>query len=107
MPSAGSAAFGARWKTKEAKLVECPALSDSMPEYRTTYDVEPHAELLGFDDAKWAEVAATDLGAVTGILGATPQGRALYEALGWAVAGPLSSFVYQRPTHRDPRATRA
>jgi len=66
MTAAGSAAFGARWKTKEAKLVECPALSDSMPEYRTTYDVEPHAELLGFDDAKWAEVAATDLGARRG-----------------------------------------
>jgi hypothetical protein len=66
MTAAGSAAFGARWKTKEAKLVECPALSDSMPAYRTTYDVEPHAELLGFDDAKWAEVAATDLGARRG-----------------------------------------
>jgi gluconolactonase len=66
MTAAGSAAFGARWKTQEAKLVECPALSDSMPEYRTTYDVEPHAELLGFDDAKWAEVAATDLGARRG-----------------------------------------
>jgi gluconolactonase len=66
MTAAGSAAFGARWKTKEAKLVECPALSDSMPEYRTTYDVEPHAELLGFDDAEWAEVAATDLGARRG-----------------------------------------
>jgi GNAT superfamily N-acetyltransferase len=46
--------------------------------------------------------AATDLGAVTGILGATAQGRALYDALGWAVAGPLSSFVYQRPTHPKP-----
>jgi GNAT superfamily N-acetyltransferase len=45
--------------------------------------------------------AAMDLGAATGILGATVQGRALYEALGWTVAVPLSSFVYKRaPTPR-------
>ena len=41
--------------------------------------------------------AAIDLGAATGILGATVQGRALYETLDWKVAGPLSSFVYKRP----------
>lgn len=62
----GSAAFRARWRAKEAKLVECPALSDAMPEFRTTYDVEPHAELLGFDDSAWPEVAADDLGARRG-----------------------------------------
>lgn len=62
----GSAAFGATWRGREAKIVECPALSDSMPEFRTTYDVDPHAELLGFDDSAWPEVAATDLGARRG-----------------------------------------
>ena len=62
----GSAVFGARWKAKEAKLVECPALADSMPEFKTTYDIDPHAELLGFDDSTWPEVAATDLGARRG-----------------------------------------
>ena len=66
MTPAGSAAFGARWRAKEAKFVECPALSDSMPEFKTTYDVEPHAELLGFDDSAWPEVAATELGAKRG-----------------------------------------
>ncbi len=66
MTEAGSAAFGARWRAMEAKLVECPALSDAMPEYKTTYDVEPHAELAGFDDSRWPEVAATDLGAKRG-----------------------------------------
>jgi hypothetical protein len=50
----------------EAKIVECPALSDSMPEFRTTYDIEPHAELTGFDDQAWPVVAATDLGARRG-----------------------------------------
>jgi hypothetical protein len=66
MTSQGSALFGARWKAKEAKIVECPALSDAMPEFTTTYNIEPHAELLGFDDAAWPEVAATDLGAKRG-----------------------------------------
>src|SRR5262245_47234282 len=66
MTTAGSAMFQARWKGMEAKIVECPALSDSMAEFRTTYDVDPHAELLGFDDAAWPEIAATDLGARRG-----------------------------------------
>ncbi len=62
----GSAAFGARWKAMEAKIVECPALADSMPEFKTTYDIDPHAELTGFDDSAWPEVAPTDLGARRG-----------------------------------------
>jgi hypothetical protein len=66
MTVAGSAVFGARWKAMEAKIVECPALTDSMPEFKTTYDIEPHAELNGFDDSDWPEVAATDLGARRG-----------------------------------------
>ena len=38
-------------------------------------------------------------GAQTGILGATLQGRALYEALGWKAHAPLTGFVY-RPVAR-------
>jgi len=62
MTPEGSAVFGATWRGMEAKLVECPALSDSRPEFPTTYDVEPHAELLGFDDRAWPIVPADDLG---------------------------------------------
>ena len=62
MTPAGSAAFGARWRGREAKIVECPALTDSMPEFKTTYDIEPHAELSEFDDSDWPVVAATELG---------------------------------------------
>ena len=43
MTAAGSAIFRAQWKAMEAKIVECPALSDAMPEFKTTYDVEPYA----------------------------------------------------------------
>ncbi|TDC75646.1 GNAT family N-acetyltransferase [Streptomyces hainanensis] len=38
---------------------------------------------------------AVERGATTGILGATHEGRALYETLGWAVAAPLTAFVYR------------
>ena len=62
MTDAGSAAFGAVWRAKEAKLSECPALSDSRPEYKTTYDVEPHAEVVGFEDSGWESVPPADLG---------------------------------------------
>jgi hypothetical protein len=62
MTEAGSAAFGAVWRVKEAQLVECPALTNSLPEFKTTYDIEPHAELLGFDDSDWAVIPPADLG---------------------------------------------
>ena len=78
----GSTAFGARWKAMEAKIVECPALMDSMPEFKTTYDIDPHAELSGFDDSAWPEIAATDLGARRG--------------------GGLVSFVWFRTTLTIP-----
>ncbi|MCQ9131519.1 GNAT family N-acetyltransferase [Streptomyces hilarionis] len=38
--------------------------------------------------------AAAAQGARTGILGATPQGRALYESLGWRVESPLTSAKF-------------
>lgn len=66
MTNAGSAVFGARWRAMEAKIVECPALADAMPEFKTTYDVEPYAGGSGFDDSDWPVVAATDLGARRG-----------------------------------------
>ena len=62
MTAEGSAAFAATWRVREAKLVECPALGDAMPEFPTTYDIEPHAEERGFDDSDWIVVPATDLG---------------------------------------------
>jgi hypothetical protein len=66
MTDAGSAVFGARWRGMEARIVECPALTDAMPEFKTTYDIEPHAEVGGFDDTDWPMIAATELGAKRG-----------------------------------------
>jgi GNAT superfamily N-acetyltransferase len=38
---------------------------------------------------------AAEAGASTGILGATVEGRALYEHLGWKVHAPLAAFVFK------------
>ena len=62
MTAAGSAVFGARWRGREAKIVECPALTDAMPEFKTTYDIEPLAGISGFDVSDWPVVAAAELG---------------------------------------------
>src|SRR5260370_20253815 len=62
----GSAVFDAQWKAMEAKVVECPALADAMPEFRTTYDIEPYVGVSGFDDSSWPVIAADDLGARRG-----------------------------------------
>lgn len=41
---------------------------------------------------------AIDNGLSTGILGATVQGRALYEALDWKVLAPLTGYIYKPAT---------
>jgi gluconolactonase len=66
MTDAGAAVFGAVWRVKEAKIVECPALTNSLPEFKTTYDIDPHAELLGFDDSDWPVIPPADLAARRG-----------------------------------------
>jgi hypothetical protein len=66
MTAAGVAVFGAEWRGKEAKIVECPALSDSMPEFKTTYDVDPYAGVKGFDDSGWPVISPPELAARRG-----------------------------------------
>ncbi|MFD8290271.1 GNAT family N-acetyltransferase [Streptomyces lavendulae] len=57
---------------------------------------EPAHRRLGLGTVVMAALtgAAIDGGASTGVLGATVQGRALYEALGWKVLSPLNGYVY-------------
>jgi gluconolactonase len=66
MTDAGSAVFGAVWRTMEAKVVEVPAIPDALPEYKTTYDIAPHAGEAGFDDSGWPVIAPVDLAAKRG-----------------------------------------
>ncbi len=66
MTEHGSQLFGARWKTLEAKIVETAPIPDAMPEFKSTYDIEPHAGARGFDDSAWPTVPPTELGAKRG-----------------------------------------
>src|SRR3989442_9027321 len=61
MTAEGIAAFGGRWKTIEAKIVEGPALPNAMPGYKTSYDITPHAGETGFDDSSWPTIEARGL----------------------------------------------
>jgi len=66
MTASGSALFGAIWKVREAKIVERAPIPDAMPEYKSTYDIDPHAGESGYDDADWPATPATELGAKRG-----------------------------------------
>lgn len=66
MTVGGAALFGAQWKTREAKIITVPAIPDAMPEFTTTYDIDPHAGEAEFDDSAWTVVAPTELGAKRG-----------------------------------------
>jgi hypothetical protein len=68
--------LGAIWRGREAKLVECPAFTDSRPEFKTTYGVEPHAELLGFDDWVWELIPPSDLAASAAVVSYRSSGFA-------------------------------
>ena len=66
MAPEGSAAFGAEWRIMEAKVVERPPIPEAMPEYKSAYDIHPHAGERGFDDSSWPVVAPAELGAKRG-----------------------------------------
>jgi len=61
MTAEGIGAFGAQWKTMEAKIVEGPALPNAMAGYKTSYDISPHAGEAGFDDSSWPTIDAKGL----------------------------------------------
>ena len=66
MTPEGSAAVGAEWRIMEAKVVECPPIPEAMPEYKSAYDIQPHAGERGFDDSAWPLIAPAELGAKRG-----------------------------------------
>jgi gluconolactonase len=61
MTAEGIAAFGAQWKHMAVKIVEIPHIPNAMPEYPTTYDVQPHAGVSDFDDSTWPTIDAKTL----------------------------------------------
>ena len=63
MTAQGSQAFGAQWRTTEAKIIETKPIPGAMPEYKTTYDITPKAGAANFDDSKWPMIESKDLAA--------------------------------------------
>jgi gluconolactonase len=63
MTSAGAAAFGAQWRTQEAKIIETKPIPEHMPQYTTAYDIAPHAGEAGYDDSNWEKIEPKDLAA--------------------------------------------
>ena len=63
MTAQGSGAFGAMWKTLEAKIVDAKPIPEALPPYKTAYDIQPHAGESGFDDSNWPAIEAKDLAA--------------------------------------------
>lgn len=60
MTPEGSAAFGARWKAMDARIVEVPARPDAGT-WTTAYDIQPRAGDAGFDDSAWPTIEAKGL----------------------------------------------
>ena len=61
MTADGMAAFGAQWKIQEARLVEAPALPNTMPGYDKSFDIAPKAGDANFDDSKWKTIEPKQL----------------------------------------------
>jgi hypothetical protein len=62
MTAEGSAAFGAVWKTMEARVVEVDPMAARMPGYDKTYDnIQLHAGEAGFDDSNWPTIEPKEL----------------------------------------------
>jgi gluconolactonase len=63
MTTVGAALLGAQWKVSDVKIVEVPAIQGAMPQYKTTYSIEPQAGGSDFDDSKWPNIEPKDLAA--------------------------------------------
>src|SRR5437870_6366240 len=63
MTAPGATALGAQWKVSDVKIVEVPAIQGAMPQYKTTYNIEPKAGSVEFDDSKWPVIEPKDLAA--------------------------------------------
>ena len=57
----GAAAFGARWKNMDVKIVEVPAMPNAGPAWKTAYDIQPKAGEPGFDDSSWPTIEPKSL----------------------------------------------
>lgn len=61
MTQQDAGALGVQWRTMDARIIDVKPVEGAMPQYKTTYDIAPHAGEAGFDDSKWPAIAPQDL----------------------------------------------
>jgi gluconolactonase len=61
MTEDGVRALGAQWKNMDVKIVEAPPREGAGPKWTSSYDIQPHAGVKGFDDSKWPAIEAKAL----------------------------------------------
>ncbi len=62
MTQDGVAVFNAQWKNMDVKIVEAPPMANAGPQWKSSYDIQPHAGEMGFDDSSWPVIEAKSLG---------------------------------------------
>lgn len=61
MTQDGVAAFSAQWKNMDVKIVEAAPMANAGPQWKSSYDIQPHAGEMGFDDSSWPVIEAKSL----------------------------------------------
>ena len=59
MTNEGSGAFGVQWRVADVRIVEVPAAINK-DRYKTTYQIEPRAMAIDFDDSQWERIEGKD-----------------------------------------------
>ena len=66
MTPEGLTIFNGQWKVSGVKIIEAPAYPKAPPTVKTTYDIEPHANVANFDDSAWEKIEPKGLGEFRG-----------------------------------------
>jgi len=61
MTQDGVAVFNAQWKNMDVKIVDAPPMANAGPQWKSSYDIQPHAGEMGFDDSSWPVIEAKSL----------------------------------------------
>ncbi len=61
MTEDGVHVFNAQWKNMDVKIVEAPPMANAGPQWKSSYDIQPHAGEMGFDDSAWPVIEAKSL----------------------------------------------
>src|SRR5882672_1050935 len=61
MTQDGVGAFNAQWKNMDVKIVDAPPMANAGPAWKSSYDIQPHAGEMGFDDSSWPVIEAKSL----------------------------------------------